>query len=224
MHPGCAIQLSFKMLLDAALDKPEKGESGNLPHEPVSAGAWITSPSTASHFIQGQDLLQVDVPPAAGEFCFVDDSTALASLPELFQNDEAFIVCLNTSGRLQFVRDFGMRGYAATASPAFYGDFLSKLRAAASKTGFRFLEVIAPCPSIWKSEPSNTVEIARLAVAVGLWPLFEIDQGRVTVSHKPERLVPKTAFEAMQGLVRVDESALEKEWKKFLVKPFEAAI
>ncbi|MBI2584146.1 MAG: hypothetical protein HYW25_05745 [Candidatus Aenigmarchaeota archaeon] len=222
MHPGCGVQLAYKILQDCVLEKAEKDEQGQIVREAVHA-QWLSSLSTASHFKESQGMILVSNPPAAGDFCFIDDATVLASLPELLAKD-AFVICLNLSGRIQFARYLGLHGYAATASPAFYEDMTAKIKKAATMKGLRFIEVISPCPTLWKSEPSNTVEIARQAVSIGLWPLFEIDHGIVTVSHKPAKLEAKAAFETMQHKVRVDESNIEKTWKKFLVKPYEAAL
>jgi len=224
MHPGCAVQLSYKILLDAGLDKPEKDEEGKLPHKPIPNNAWITSLSTSRHFLQGEEILQVANPPAASDFCFMDEETCLSSLPELLMKDDCFVICVNLSGKMRFARDLSLHGYTATASPAFYEDFLAKIRKAASMEGLRFIEVITPCPIIWKSDPSNTIELCRQAVDIGLWPLFRAEHGVVSVSYKPTKLEPKVAFEAMQEIVRVDEEELEKNWRKFLIKPYESEI
>ena len=53
--------------------------------------------------------------------------------------------------------------YAATVSLADPEDARRKIRRALAETGFRFLLILAPCPTGWKSEPSMTVELVRLA-------------------------------------------------------------
>ena len=35
----------------------------------------------------------------------------------------------------------------------------------------------SPCPTGWKSEPADSVELVRIAVASGLFPLFEVFDG-----------------------------------------------
>jgi len=35
----------------------------------------------------------------------------------------------------------------------------------------------SPCPTGWKSEPADSVELVRLAVASGLFPLYEVYDG-----------------------------------------------
>jgi pyruvate/2-oxoacid:ferredoxin oxidoreductase beta subunit len=68
--------------------------------------------------------------------------------------------------------------FAATLSLAHREDFLRKLAVAQATRGFRFLLMLSPCPAGWKSEPEDTVELARLAVATGMFPLYEVFNGR----------------------------------------------
>lgn len=68
--------------------------------------------------------------------------------------------------------------YAATLSVAHREDFLRKIRTARKTRGFRFLLMLSPCPTGWKSEPAESVELIRLAVCSGLFPLYEVFDGR----------------------------------------------
>ena len=36
----------------------------------------------------------------------------------------------------------------------------------------------------------NTIDIAKLAVATGFWPLYEVDNGKVTITYKPKERKP----------------------------------
>lgn len=68
--------------------------------------------------------------------------------------------------------------YAASLSLAHAEDTLRKLRLALDLKGMRFLHVLAPCPTGWKSEPALGMELLRLAVRSGLFPVFEVFDGR----------------------------------------------
>ncbi len=65
--------------------------------------------------------------------------------------------------------------YVATASTAFLEDYYAKLEKAmeASRTGFAYLHVYAPCPSGWRFPTSMTTEVARLGVETNFHPLWE---------------------------------------------------
>lgn len=77
--------------------------------------------------------------------------------------------------------------YAASLSLAHAEDTLRKLRLALDLKGFRFLHVLAPCPTGWKSEPALGMELVRLAVRSGLFPVYEIFDGkRHVVNLEPD--------------------------------------
>jgi pyruvate/2-oxoacid:ferredoxin oxidoreductase beta subunit len=67
--------------------------------------------------------------------------------------------------------------YAATATVAFPADLEEKLKTAQSIKGFRFIHILAPCPPGWGTESSDTIEVSRLAVATGFFPLYEVRNG-----------------------------------------------
>lgn len=67
--------------------------------------------------------------------------------------------------------------YAATLSIGHREDFLRKIKHARATQGFRFLLMLSPCPTGWKSEPDQSTELIELAVRSGLFPLYEIFEG-----------------------------------------------
>ena len=68
--------------------------------------------------------------------------------------------------------------YAATLSLAHPEDTVRKLRYALQATGFRFLHILSPCPTGWKSEPAEGVQLIRMAVRSGLYAVYEVFDGR----------------------------------------------
>jgi pyruvate ferredoxin oxidoreductase beta subunit/2-oxoisovalerate ferredoxin oxidoreductase beta subunit len=68
--------------------------------------------------------------------------------------------------------------YAASVSLAHVEDTHRKLTYALEATGFRFLHVLSPCPTGWKSEPALGLELVRLAVRSGIWPVYEVFDGK----------------------------------------------
>ena len=77
--------------------------------------------------------------------------------------------------------------YAASISLAHAEDTVRKLRRALDLKGFRFLHVLSPCPTGWKSEPAMGMELVRLAVRSGLYPVFEVFDGkRYVVNIEPD--------------------------------------
>jgi pyruvate ferredoxin oxidoreductase beta subunit/2-oxoisovalerate ferredoxin oxidoreductase beta subunit len=77
--------------------------------------------------------------------------------------------------------------YCASLSVAHRDDFIRKMRIARDTEGFRFLLILSPCPTGWKSEPSESVEIIDYAVRSGLFPVYEVfDGSRYRVNFRPD--------------------------------------
>jgi pyruvate ferredoxin oxidoreductase beta subunit/2-oxoisovalerate ferredoxin oxidoreductase beta subunit len=76
--------------------------------------------------------------------------------------------------------------YAASVSLAHPADADRKMRRALDLRGFRFLHILSPCPTGWKSEPADGIELIRLAVSSGIYPVIEITDGReIEVNVEP---------------------------------------
>jgi pyruvate ferredoxin oxidoreductase beta subunit/2-oxoisovalerate ferredoxin oxidoreductase beta subunit len=85
--------------------------------------------------------------------------------------------------------------YAATLSIAHPEDFQRKLATALSMDGLRFFLMHSPCPTGWKSEPQDSVMLVRLAVASGLFPLYEVWDGvRYELNAEPDWSDPGEYF------------------------------
>ncbi len=77
--------------------------------------------------------------------------------------------------------------YAASVSLAHVEDTHRKFTYAIEQHGFRFLHILSPCPTGWKSEPALGLELVRLAVRSGLWPVYEVFDGkRHVVNIEPD--------------------------------------
>jgi pyruvate/2-oxoacid:ferredoxin oxidoreductase beta subunit len=74
--------------------------------------------------------------------------------------------------------------YVATASIAYPDDMIRKFITAKNIKGTRFIHILTPCPIGWKTSPSQTVKIARIAVQTGIFPLFEIKYGEIIINYK----------------------------------------
>jgi pyruvate ferredoxin oxidoreductase beta subunit len=94
--------------------------------------------------------------------------------------------------------------YVATAIGAEPLDLARKLEKARALRGPRLLLVLAPCPTGWDFEPGEMVEIGRLAVATGVWPLREWDResGRVVHTKVRRPRLPVEEYLRRQGRFR----------------------
>jgi pyruvate ferredoxin oxidoreductase beta subunit len=78
-------------------------------------------------------------------------------------------------------------------------DLDRKVRKALSIRGSKYVQIHVPCPLGWGTEPSKTIDYARLAVNTGLCPLYEIENGATTAQKIPQR-VPVEEY--LKGQVR----------------------
>lgn len=78
--------------------------------------------------------------------------------------------------------------YIATASVGYPRDLYTKVKKASQIEGYRFILIDAPCPTGWNSDPAITRELGRLAVQTGYFPLFEVEDGKLTFSRRSERV------------------------------------
>ena len=92
--------------------------------------------------------------------------------------------------------------YVAQASISNWRDLVNKAEKAFNTDGPAFIDVMAPCPRGWRIKSDETVEIARLAVETGFWPLFEIDHGVWKMTPVRGERKPLTEFLKPQGRVK----------------------
>jgi pyruvate ferredoxin oxidoreductase beta subunit len=92
--------------------------------------------------------------------------------------------------------------YAATVIGAEPLDLARKIEKARSMHGPRLILSLAPCPTGWDFEPQHAVEIGRLAVRTGVWPLKEWVDGRVVHTKVRRPRVPVEEYLKLQGRFR----------------------
>lgn len=88
--------------------------------------------------------------------------------------------------------------YVATVIGAEPLDLAKKIEKARDLKGPRLINALAPCPPGWGFDPEHTVEIGRLAVRTGVWPLKEYIDGKVVHTRRPHPRVPVEEFLKMQ--------------------------
>ena len=103
--------------------------------------------------------------------------------------------------------------YVATASVANLFDLHAKVKKALATEGPSFLHVYNPCPVGWYHDPSQTIEIAKLAVSTRAFPLYEIENGVLKFNQKveSENAKPIKEYLQLQGRFKhLTEQEIEK--------------
>ena len=69
--------------------------------------------------------------------------------------------------------------YVATASISYPEDLYRKVMKAKQIRGPKYIEILTPCPPGWRFSMDMTIEMGRLAVETGVWPLYEYENERM---------------------------------------------
>jgi pyruvate ferredoxin oxidoreductase beta subunit len=89
--------------------------------------------------------------------------------------------------------------YVATVIGSEPLDLARKIETARNLKGPRLIIALAPCPTGWDYDPQQTVEIGKLAVKSGVWPLKEYINGEVIHTKVPKQRVPVEEYLKLQG-------------------------
>ncbi|MCX7786047.1 MAG: thiamine pyrophosphate-dependent enzyme, partial [candidate division WOR-3 bacterium] len=92
--------------------------------------------------------------------------------------------------------------YVATACPSYPFDLFSKVKKAKMTNGPSYLHILSVCPTGWRIPTNLAIEYGRLAVQTGIFPLYEVENGRYKITHKSEPLKPVAEYIKGQGRFR----------------------
>ncbi|MHC1600296.1 MAG: pyruvate synthase subunit PorB [Candidatus Methanospirareceae archaeon] len=80
--------------------------------------------------------------------------------------------------------------YVATACPSYPFDLMDKVKRGVEMKGPAYIHILSVCPTGWRSSPDQTIEIGRLAVETGVFPLYEVINGEYRLSVDIPKLKP----------------------------------
>jgi pyruvate ferredoxin oxidoreductase beta subunit len=92
--------------------------------------------------------------------------------------------------------------YVATACPSYPFDLMNKVRKGAEIEGPAYVHILSVCPTGWRTAPERTIEIGRLAVETGIFPLYEVESGRYKLNVDRPKLRPVEEYLKPQGRFR----------------------
>jgi pyruvate ferredoxin oxidoreductase beta subunit len=101
--------------------------------------------------------------------------------------------------------------YVATACPSYPFDLMEKVEKAAATPGPAYVHILSVCPTGWRCPTDLSVRIGRLAVETGIFPLYEVEDGKYKLNFDFPRLKPVTTYMKLQGRFRhLSEDIIEK--------------
>ncbi len=89
--------------------------------------------------------------------------------------------------------------YVATACPSYPLDLMAKVKRGAEMDGPAYIHILSVCPTGWRSPTDITIELGRLAVETGVFPLYEVIDGEYNLSVDLPDLKPVTEYLKKQG-------------------------
>jgi pyruvate ferredoxin oxidoreductase beta subunit len=105
--------------------------------------------------------------------------------------------------------------YVATACPSYPLDLISKVKKAAKIKGPAYVHILSVCPTGWRLPPELAIKAGRLAVETGVFPLYEVEDGRYRITVDPGKLRPVNDYLKIQGRFRhLDETMIAKIQKR----------
>ena len=101
--------------------------------------------------------------------------------------------------------------YVATACPSYPFDLMAKVARGAAIHGPAYVHILSVCPTGWRSAPDLTIRVGRLAVETGMFPLYEVEDGKYKLSIDLPRLRPVQDYLKLQGRFRhLSEETIEE--------------
>ena len=92
--------------------------------------------------------------------------------------------------------------YVATACPSYPFDLLAKVKKARMVNGPSYIHILSVCPTGWRIPSDLAIHYGRLAVRTGIFPLYEVENGKYRITYSPEPLAPVTEYLKGQGRFR----------------------
>jgi len=122
--------------------------------------------------------------------------------------------------------------YVATISTSYALQAMNNIRKALTIGGPTFVHCLNPCPKGWDFDPILSYELGELSVNTGIWPLYEIENGKLKLFGKSKMIadgkaqrVPVREYLMKQGRfahftdddVDYYQSKIDEMWNKWLL-------
>lgn len=117
--------------------------------------------------------------------------------------------------------------YVATACPSYPLDFIRKVEKAKKIKGPSYIHCFSVCPTGWRSPSHLTIALGRLVVETGIFPLYEVENGKYKISAEmPKKLKPIKDYFKAQGRfrhleeheIKMIQERVKSEYNKLLNK------
>jgi pyruvate ferredoxin oxidoreductase beta subunit len=116
--------------------------------------------------------------------------------------------------------------YVATACPSYPLDLMAKVKRGVEMRGPAYIHILSVCPTGWRCPTDITIELGRLAVETGVFPLYEVINGEYNLSVDLLDLKPIREYLKKQGrfkhltddIISTIQTRVEEEYLKLRKK------
>ena len=92
--------------------------------------------------------------------------------------------------------------YVATTTSSYPFDIMAKIEKARKIKGPSYIHILSVCPTGWRTPGNKTITMGRLAVETGVFPVYEIENGKYTLNFDYPKLRPVEDYLKLQGRFR----------------------
>ena len=92
--------------------------------------------------------------------------------------------------------------YVATSCSSYPFDIMAKVEKAIKIKGPSYIHILSVCPTGWRCPSNMTIKLGRLAVETGIFPMYEIENGKYTLNIDFPKLRPVEDYLKLQGRFR----------------------
>ena len=129
-----------------------------------------------------------------------------SSATPMFADTTTTPVGSQSNGKMQnrkdlasIIADHDVPYVAQTTFTNDFKDLHRKAEKAIYTEGACFLNIMTPCPRGWRYETSEIMKICKLAVDTCYWPMFEVENGKWSLTYEPKKKLPVEDFLREQG-------------------------
>jgi pyruvate ferredoxin oxidoreductase beta subunit len=109
--------------------------------------------------------------------------------------------------------------YVATANPSYPFDLMEKVKKGLEAKGPAYIQVLSACPTGWGCAGELSIKIGRLAAKTGIFPLYEVENGKYRITVDFPKLLPITEYTGLQKRFRhLNPEMLEQIQRKVTEK------
>jgi pyruvate ferredoxin oxidoreductase beta subunit len=90
----------------------------------------------------------------------------------------------------------------ATSCSSYPFDIMAKVEKAIKVKGPSYIHILSVCPTGWRCASNLTIKMGRLAVETGIFPMYEIEDGKYKLSIDLPALRPVEDYLKLQGRYR----------------------